>query len=215
LEFYVDFETVSDLSDDFINLPEKGGQPLIFMICCGHIEDGKWIYRDFTVTALSEPEEVRIIQEWTDHMESVRARLSPKTLSPKLIHWSQAETSTLENAYNSAWQRHNKPDWPHLEWFDFLSKVIRAEPVVVRGAMGFGLKAISKALYNHKLIHTSWEDGPTDGLGAMAGAWWCDRESKRLDLPMSDLPLMNDIVSYNEVDCRVMMEIIRYLRSNH
>ena len=31
LEFYVDFETVSDLDDDFANLPEKGGQPLIFM----------------------------------------------------------------------------------------------------------------------------------------------------------------------------------------
>ena len=41
LEFYVDFETVSDLDDDFSKLPSKGGQPLIFMIGCGHVEDGK------------------------------------------------------------------------------------------------------------------------------------------------------------------------------
>ncbi|HIC14291.1 MAG TPA: hypothetical protein EYO83_04045, partial [Gemmatimonadetes bacterium] len=32
LEFFVDFETVSDLDDDFSRIPERGGQPLIFMI---------------------------------------------------------------------------------------------------------------------------------------------------------------------------------------
>ena len=38
VEFYVDFEFYSDLNDDFSKLPEKGGQPLIFMIGCGHVE---------------------------------------------------------------------------------------------------------------------------------------------------------------------------------
>ena len=32
---------------------------------------------------------------------------------------------------------------------------------------------------------------------------------------MADEPLMKDIAEYNEVDCRVMMEIICYLRDNH
>ena len=40
LEFYVDFEFCQDLNDDFSKLPEKGGQPLIFMIGCGHLENG-------------------------------------------------------------------------------------------------------------------------------------------------------------------------------
>ena len=35
VEFYVDFEFCIDLNDDFSKLPEKGGQPLIFMIGCG------------------------------------------------------------------------------------------------------------------------------------------------------------------------------------
>ena len=26
---------------------------------------------------------------------------------------------------------------------------------------------------------------------------------------------MNEIIRYNEVDCRVIMEIVRYLRMNH
>ena len=32
---------------------------------------------------------------------------------------------------------------------------------------------------------------------------------------MTELPLMQEIIRYNEVDCKVMMEIVRYLRTNH
>ena len=32
VEFYVDFETVSSLDDDFSSIPDRGGQELIFMI---------------------------------------------------------------------------------------------------------------------------------------------------------------------------------------
>ena len=32
---------------------------------------------------------------------------------------------------------------------------------------------------------------------------------------MTGLPLMDEIARYNEVDCKVMMEIVRYLRANH
>ena len=31
---------------------------------------------------------------------------------------------------------------------------------------------------------------------------------------LTDLELMQEIVAYNEVDCKVMMEIVRYLRAN-
>ncbi len=41
LELYVDFETVSNLADDFSALPAVGGQPLIFQIGCGRWEAGR------------------------------------------------------------------------------------------------------------------------------------------------------------------------------
>ena len=63
VEFYVDFEYCSDLNDDFSKLPEKGGQPLIFMIGCGHVENGKWRFKSLVVNDLSETEELRVIQE--------------------------------------------------------------------------------------------------------------------------------------------------------
>lgn len=213
VEFYVDFEYCSDLDDDFANLPEKGGQSLIFMIGCGHVENGEWQFKSLVTERLSLTEEARIIEEWIEHMRAVRERLDPANIQPRIFHWSHAET----NAYRSARERHGWPaGWPELGWYDFLDKVMRAEPVVVRGALNFGLKSAARAMRRHGLIETDWDDNnPVDGLGAMVGAWRCDAEARQLGFPMSKLPLMNDIADYNEVDCKAMMEIVRYLRANH
>ena len=32
---------------------------------------------------------------------------------------------------------------------------------------------------------------------------------------LTDLELMQEIAAYNEVDCKVMMEIVAYLRAKH
>ena len=216
LEFYVDFEFCSDLNDDFSRLPEKGGQPLIFMVGCGHLEDGKWTFASFVADLLNEDQEHRIIMDWVEHMESVRQRLDPGNDTPRVIHWSHAEVTALETAYNSARERHGpNADWHQLNWYDFLTKVIRSEPVVVRGALGFGLKAVANALHSHGLIETNWADSPIDGLGAMVGAWRCDEAARGRGVAMIALPLMQEIARYNEVDCRVMMEIVSYLREKH
>ncbi len=220
LEFYVDFETVSDLDDDFSALPEAGGQPLIFMVGCGYADaskpDSPWTYRSFTVTSLTEAEEVRILQEWTAWMRDVTDQVLGQGADlPPVIHWSNAEASFLGNAYNSAQERQPEQSWPEIPWFDFLSEVVKKEPIVIKGCLAFGLKAIAKTMHGHGLISTSWKDGSTDGLGAMVGAWWCHHEALRLGCSMTDLDLMQEIADYNEVDCRVMWEIVRYLREKH
>ena len=213
VEFYVDFEYCSDLDDDFAKLPEKGGQPLIFMIGCGHLENGEWQFRSLATEYLTLTEEARIIDEWIGHIRSVQKRLEPENTQPRIFHWSPAET----NAYRSARERHDWPaHWPELGWYDFWREVMLNEPVVVRGALGFGLKSVARAMRRHGLIETDWDDNnPVDGLGAMVGAWRCDAEARQLGFSMSKLPLMNDIAAYNEVDCKAMMEIVRYLRANH
>ena len=70
-------------------------------------------------------------------------------------------------------------------------------------------------MHSHGYIETQWPDNQVDGLGAMVGAWRCDAEARRLGIPMTELPLMDDIAGYNQVDCKAMMEIVRYLRANH
>ena len=69
------------------------------------------------------------------------------------FHWSQAELTALERAYNSARVRHQeRADWPELGWYDFLQKVMHEEPIVVQGALGFGLKAVANAMHSQGLI---------------------------------------------------------------
>src|ERR1019366_2340049 len=67
LEFYVDFETVTDLNDDFTKIPVRGGQTRIFMIGCGHEEDGKWTFSCFIADSLELDAEARIIEAWLEH----------------------------------------------------------------------------------------------------------------------------------------------------
>ena len=93
--------------------------------------------------------------------------------------------------------------------------MIKAEPVVVRGAMAFGLKAVARALHQHRCIQTLWGDGPADGLGAMVGAWWAYEAAASTGQTVQDIDLMQQIVAYNEVDCRVMYEAVDYFRSHH
>lgn len=215
-EFYVDFETVSDLDDDFSGFPNPGGQPLIFMIGCGHFsgpsDNSRWTFTAFTVNSLTLGEERRIIDEWLTHMQQISEQSGAALDAARLFHWSPAETSSLTEAYNAAYVRQDGPAWPTLPWCDLLNRVIKEQPVTVRGAFGFGLKAIAKAMHQHRLIQTVWGDGPADGLGAMVGAWWCHREAVNRGIPMTELDLMREIANYNEIDCKVMAETLSYLR---
>jgi hypothetical protein len=228
LEFFVDFETCSDLDDDFSQLPAKNGQALIFMIGCGHFdESGVWRFRVFTAKRLAAESEGEILIQWLEYMDEVSSKSPEHSNEPVVFHWSPAETSTLTTAYNSAAQRH--PEIKPVNWFDFLNLVVKptgTSCLAVKGALGFGLKAIGKALYSQGKIATSWQDGPTDGLGAMVGAWWCYREADQRGCIVQDVrtpdrdgeigrALMREIESYNEIDCKVMAEIICYIRSNH
>ncbi len=213
VEFFVDFETVSSLADDFARMPEQNGQPLIFMIGCGHIEDGAWRFSCFVAEGLSVESEATIVEAWLAHMEAVRRRLAPEVERPLVFHWSPAETAVF-SGLSSARTRNpgRQASWLEPNWFDFLARVMRKEPVIVRGPMGFGLKTVARSLRERGLIETAWGDSVTDGLGAMVAAWWCAEEAARVGCTLAELDLMADVRAYNEVDCRVMMEAIAYLR---
>lgn len=215
-EFFVDFETVTDLDEDFSRFPEASGHPLIFMIGCGHLagppDSPQWRFQAFTVRSLDPMEERRIIEGWFAYLQEICTSLDTSLGAARVFHWSPAETSSLSEAYNAALVRHGSPPWPRLPWVDLLNKVIKEQPVTVRGAFAFGLKAIVKAMHAHGLVDTLWNDGPADGLGAMVGAWWCHHEASRRAVPMIELDLMREIERYNEVDCRAMAEVLTFLR---
>ena len=113
LEFYVDFETVSDIDDDFSAIPDRGGHPLVFMVGCGHVEDSEWRFECFVAGQLTEPAEAVVINQWLDHMAAVRRQLAPGS-RPRVIHWSAHEVSSMASAFNAAAKRHGSraKRWP-------------------------------------------------------------------------------------------------------
>ncbi len=215
-EAYVDFETVNDLNDDLSRFPDRGGESLIFQIGCGRYDDGDWRFEQFTARELTAEAEADMIDRWLAHLDSL-AR--PAGLdgpgAVRLFHWSAAETVFMDAQYRSARARHPERSWPTLDWYDLLGNVVRAEPVVVRGSRTFGLKNVARAMHAHGLVATDWGDGLADGTGAMVGAWTADDVARRTATDLAAVPLMADVSRYNEIDCRVMAEVLDHLRREH
>jgi len=212
VEAFVDFEFLQDLDDDFASFPRKGGQSVIFQIGCGTYRDGEWRFRQFTVDELALAAEAKMIDDWLAHLHALAAESGRDVTASRLVHWSPAETSNFERAYDNARVRHPDRDWPVLSWFDLLREVVQAEPLVVRGAFSFSLKPIARSLHALGHIQTHWGQGLADGAGAMAGAWNAAIEAKRKGVTLGETEVMGEIAAYNEVDCRVMAEILDYLR---
>ncbi|HEU5288650.1 MAG TPA: hypothetical protein VFV20_09615 [Candidatus Limnocylindria bacterium] len=214
VEVYVDFEFLQDLADDFSAFPRKGGQALIFQIGCGTYRDGAWRFRQFTVDDLSLDAEARMIDDWLAYIRGLCADRACELGEARLVHWSPAEQTNFERAYDNARARHPDREWPPLPWYDLLRDV-RSAPVVVRGAFSFSLKSIARAMRAQGAIATDWGEGLADGAGAMAGAWNAAVEAKRRGTALGDTDTMREVGRYNEVDCRVMAEILDHLRREH
>lgn len=222
-EFIVDFESVSNINDDFAALPAIGGQAMIFQIGCGWLEDGTrpgtkkgdWGFRQFTTDRLTLAEEERIISEFMTFLEDELARRGVGWDQARLIHYSPAEVSLMDGRFHGARGRHPGASWPEqLPWWDFLTRVVRAEPVAVRGAFGFGLKPVAKSMATAGLVDVAWKDGPTDGLGATIAAFRADEEAKRAGISMRETDLMKGVSSYNEIDCFSLACVLNWCRTH-
>lgn len=201
-EFFVDFETAHD---------EDSSARRIVMIGCGHVDVDGWHFGQWIATTLREKHEREILDRWIEHMWSVCSRRGCSLTEARLVHWSHAERSAFRAVFDGARARHAPNDWPEtLPWFDLLEQVFRAVPIGVRGAFDYGLKSIAKAMHAAALIETRWDDDSLDGLAAMVGIM---RAAQRTEaLPTS--ALMQRIAKYNGTDCRVVAEILQYLRAN-
>jgi predicted RecB family nuclease len=131
----------------------------------------------------------------------------------RLIHWSSAEKVVFNKAMTRSsisMQSFNN----NFEWFDLL-EVFKNERIAVNGALNYGLKTIAKAMHKHKLISTNWNTNSkcSNGLNAMILAYDEYEKNKNVKEPIKKNSIMIDIMEYNEIDCKVLWEIISYLRN--
>jgi hypothetical protein len=242
VEFFVDFETVNDLvssnSSDGLDSTTTS-QTYLFMIGVGYRVNhtkplsntgtsktntvalnlpSEWKYKHFT-TPFIDPEsscEKENFLEFHDFLLSIIEENSAQK-NYVIYHWSQAERTiydTIASKYHDDMEDYS--GMLDFAWCDLLH-VFKDEPIFIKGAFNYSLKSIAKAMFNLGMIQTNWlVDGIVDGLNAMVKAVECSQDAKRKNIEsMVELPLMKKIIEYNEIDCKVMMEILYYLRNNH
>uniref|UniRef100_A0A6C0EEJ6 Uncharacterized protein n=1 Tax=viral metagenome TaxID=1070528 RepID=A0A6C0EEJ6_9ZZZZ len=215
-DFTVDFETINDcLNIEDMDIYDSGAYTnIIFMIGVGWTENNRWNYINFTMNEYTLQEETRIVDEFTDFILKKSAELNKhkqQKYRPRLYHWAVAEQSSfciVNNRNNQKWDR-----WlEEIDWVDMCNVFVK-EPIVVKGAHNFKLKEIGNAMYTHKMINTKW-DNNMNGLTAMYQAIKYYEKVMKKELSEDDKKTMDTIIKYNEVDCKVVWEILRYLRAN-
>ena len=191
--FYVDFEYINGSDLSF----EKDTRVHLYMIGLGYEENGEWVYREFIPESLNDREEKRNVINWMKFMKDK----SRNYVGYQIIHWTHAEPSLFERLKINLRIRGN------LEWRD-LQKVFKDNRIVYEGMTDFSLKTVGRVMRGLGYIESGWDDGIMDGLGANLALI----EGLKIG-DLRDIDEMEEIVKYNEIDCRVLYEILRYLSS--
>ena len=213
-EIFVDFETICDIFSPFSELPEQKKTDIIFMIGIWYKDkdSSQWVYKRFTCNKATYEEEYLIMDEFNEFLKEYN--------NPKIWYWC-AENSFWKKAENRqfdyATEQGNKEKinristgWIINDWAD-MCKLFKNTPIVIKDCFKFGLKPISKAMYNNGLINTKLESECSSGMSAMILAHKCYQTN---DNPI-DCEIMKDIAKYNKFDTKVLHDILTYLRINH
>lgn len=232
IEFYIDFETLNtQFYTEEINLfDSRSITNLIFMIGVGYIENNDFKYKCFYSEMPTIEEEIRIFKEFmnfidfkvNEHMNEFKIK-DRSLCTPRFFHWANAEISIMKSLDKRC--SLNIMEWlKRIQCIDFC-KVFKDEPIVIKGVFGFGLKDIAKEMYKNGFISTKWKSATGDGLEASLNACKYYKFSdslrnakltrKTIELKEYYDKYFEDIISYNETDCKVVWDIVNYFRKKH
>jgi hypothetical protein len=245
VEFYVDFESVTDLNDDFKQFPKISGTSMIYMIGC-MVKDrvhNEEYFLNYVVDRLTLECETKMINDWLQDLVRIQkaafhdanGRTNPSK-RPKseydilesthsqseyhdakqinIVHWSRAEYGLLTKALSNATKKTKTNPFIDYEYrLIDLYECFKTAEIGLPGAFSYNLKTVAKSLRSINLITSSWDAG-MDGNTAMVSAWIADREASVTSVNMGDMPRLDEVIKYNQIDCEVMAEIIEKLIHN-
>lgn len=206
---YVDFETLSDIFSDFNQLPLQNKTDMIFMIGVGWYENDNWQYNSYTCKEATYEEEFKIMDEF---ISFIRSRNDPNLnyWCAEAKFWDMAENRQFNLTNDIERKNHISDNWKIEKWCN-LYDIFREDSIVIKDCFNFGLKSIAKAMQKHNMITTQLETECTSGISAMIKASSCYKNNS----DPSNSEVMQDIRRYNEFDCKVLWEIISYLKDNN
>ena len=195
LSFYIDFETLYEINTRLTN-------NIIFMIGIGYSINNTWKYKCLLINNLSEDEQIKIINEMINYIKEISKINKVDYQNINIYHWSKFEPSILSKVCTKF-----NIIYPVFKWIDIL-ELFHKEPIIIKGALNFSLKTIGKAMYNLNLISTIWpsDSNISDGLEAMYEAYKIYTNSN-----INNNIKMEGIIKYNEIDCKIMWDILNAL----
>ena len=189
MEFFLDYETTTNFDNE----------NFIFMIGIGY-KITEWSFKCFIIDNKSIESQKNMFNNFWNYINKKLVEFNKKEAI--FIHWTSAEPIF----YDRIKKEYNLPNKIFLD----LYKTFINEPISIKGAFNYSLKTVAKAMYKLNLIETLWDSNSNclNGLDALvqANKFYC--ENKNSDI-------MIDITNYNEIDCKVLCEILEYLRKNH
>lgn len=208
VEFYLDFEAIGNLYDDFSTFPEAGDMSMIFLVgvvVVDHVRQTKEYHSYLAESLTHASERTMINQMLADFREKTREH--GQDFIP-LYFWSNAENYMLKRAVGD-----DVVAREGLVMID-LCKCYKGAGLILPGQMGYGLKEVATIMHKAGLIQTTWKrdiDGDIDnGLSAAIGAMRCYNTMKGDERKR----YFKALIDYNYVDCKVMEEIVEYIRKS-
>lgn len=192
MEFYVDFET--------LNI--EGNDRYVFMIGIGYIVNNEFVFKYFMTNNTTDKEEKRIFMDYIKFINKKMNEYGYKNYH--LLHWYGIEEELTKKVLKK-YGINNK-----LNYIDLLKLFDNnEEPIGIKNCFNYKLKTIAGELYRQRKIETLWNDDCTNGFDAMNYALNLYNRGENTKKNMKK------IIEYNKVDCRVLYDIINYLRLNH
>ena len=215
-EFYVDFETfISEeyKSDENNNLSYTNKQ-ILYMIgvgykSCINMKD-RWTYKYFILEGdTNNKSQKALINNFVDFINSFnKDNLSQEEFYEKtrLYHWSSAEKIIYNkkvNEYNFLEEKYELP------WFDLLNVFRNYEnPIIIKDCHSYSLKSVVNKLNEYKMLDIKWNELNDGYLSAiMAKNLYLGYEEE-----LRKNKLLNEIILYNEVDCKAIYSLLDFIR---
>jgi len=187
---FLDFEIISDLFCKFDKFPQIQSSSFIFL--AGILSNDK--YTPIAIDELSLEAERRLLIKLVETLNSFGRNA--------IVWYWYAEKGFLKSALD----RHPDLQVSILPDMVDLHAVLKANCFAVKGCFTYGLKDMTKAMSEMKLIECTVDTDCQDGMTASVNAWKYYTGGKR------ERDIFADIERYNYFDCYAMERILDFLK---
>jgi hypothetical protein len=205
VELYLDYETFVYKKSTEIIQDVDFGKTFVYLIGCGIVRNGTWTFFSFLLESLTDEAQQKLFSDW--YLSCIQP-LQEANVDFQIYSWGPTEKNLYEkitldmNLFSGGKKKTNYTD---------LLQVFRNESIAMTGLSGYSLKKMASAMYKGGCISTVWTTTSEIKNGA-------DAMTKGESLFLSetfDEDVKNTILQYNEIDCKVMWEIVDYFRVHH